>query len=379
LLDRLGERIELERPVGELPLAQRQMVALARALSQNCRLLIMDEPTASLSLRETTNLLNIVRQLRNEGVSVLYVSHRLEEVFRIADRVTVLRDGRHVTTRNVAELNTEQLIQLMVGRDIAELTRRHGHGRELGAVVLDVRELTRTGVFHGITLSVRSGEIVGLAGLVGAGRSEVARALFGIDRYDAGQGMIEGKRLAAGSVTEAMSAGMALVPEDRQHEGLVLPMTVGENLSLAVLRSLKKYGLLSRRMESELIDRQMRELAIKAAGPRVAARTLSGGNQQKLVLGKWLASRPKALLLDEPTRGVDVGAKAQVHRLIRQLADEGLATLVISSDMPELLSISDRILVMRQGHLSGELDGPTATQEQILQLALPDVNKAQVA
>jgi rhamnose transport system ATP-binding protein len=372
VMERLGEPIDLQRPVSELPMAQRQMVAMARALLHDCRLLVMDEPTASLSARETQVLLRIVDQLRREGVSVLYVSHRLEEVFQISDRVTVLRDGQWVGTQPTPSLQTNQLIQLMVGRELDELTQRHGRSEHGPRVTLDVRGLTRRGVFEDVSLTVHQGEVVGLAGLVGAGRSEFVRALFGIDRYDAGQVLIDGRRLRPGSVAAAVAAGVALVPEDRQYEGLVLPMSVGANLSLAVLKRLRRFGLVQPRRERRLVQQQIDSLQVRTAGTHVAAASLSGGNQQKLVLGKWLASRPRLLILDEPTRGVDVGAKAQVHRLIRQLAKEGIATLMISSELPELLSMSDRILVMRQGRLVGELPGRTAQQAEVLRLALPD-------
>ena len=372
LLTRLGEQIDLTRSVGELPIAQRQMVAMARALSRRCRLMIMDEPTASLSARETQVLLQLVRQFRSQGVSVLYVSHRLEEVFQIADRVTVLRDGQRVDTRDISAIDTPELIRLMVGREAAELVGRHEHQGQVGDPVLQVTGLSRTGAFEDISFAVRAGEVVGLAGLVGAGRSEVARAVFGIDPCDSGTVTVAGIRLPSGNVAAAMAHGLALVPEDRQHEGLVLPLPVAANVSLAALSSLTRAGFVDRRREQQLVEQQVHGLSIKTAGTAVAAETLSGGNQQKIVLGKWLARRPRVLILDEPTRGVDVAAKAQLHRLIRQLAADGMATLLISSELPELLSISDRILVMREGRLAGELDGPTATPEQVLELALPD-------
>lgn len=372
LLARLGEQIDLTRSVGELPIAQRQMVAMARALSRRCRLMIMDEPTASLSARETQVLLQLVRQFRSQGVSVLYVSHRLEEVFQIADRVTVLRDGQRVDTRDISAIDTPELIRLMVGREAAELVGRHEHQGTIGDSVLQVTGLTRTGAFEDVTFDVRAGEVVGLAGLVGAGRSEVARAVFGIDSCDSGTVTIAGNRLPRGNVSAAMAQGLALVPEDRQHEGLVLPMPVAANVSLAALSSLSRAGFINRRREQQLVEQQVQDLSIKTAGTGVAAETLSGGNQQKVVVGKWLARRPRVLILDEPTRGVDVAAKSQLHRLIRQLAADGMATLLISSELPELLSISDRILVMREGRLAGELDGRMATPEQVLALALPD-------
>ena len=373
LLDRLGASLDLESPVGELPLAQQQMVALARALSRECRLLIMDEPTASLSARETETLLNVVRQLRADGVSTLYVSHRLEEIFEIADRVTVLRDGQFVATHPVTELDIAKVIQLMVGRNIGEVQCIESQGKREAVLVVD--QLTRRGAFRDVTFSVHSGEVVGLAGLVGAGRSEIARAIFGIDRFESGSVRMNGTLLTQNTVRESMAAGIALVPEDRQREGLVLEMTVAENLSLATLPSLSRWFFVNRRQEAALVGSLMSRLSIKAAAPYVAAETLSGGNQQKIVLGKWLAHRPKVLILDEPTRGVDVGAKAQVHQIVRELAATGMATLVISSEMQELLSLCDRLLVVRDGRIVGELSCALATQAELLLLALPDARK----
>jgi rhamnose transport system ATP-binding protein len=292
--------------------------------------------------------------------------------------VTVLRDGQRVWTRAVADAPVDQLIRAMVGREVEELIGRHPQQRQLGEVRLEVDQLTRRSVFESISFVLRAGEILGLAGLVGAGRSEIARAVFGIDRYDSGTVSVGGRRLAPGSVRAAMAAGVALVPEDRQHEGLILPMSVGANLSLAMLDSLSRCGFIRSRREQSMIQRQMSELSIRASSPQAPAETLSGGNQQKLVLGKWLASQPAVLILDEPSRGVDVGAKAQVHRLIRQLAEQGLATLVISSELPELLSICDRVLVVRQGRIVGERSTQATTQEELLQLALPDVSEISV-
>ena len=370
LLDRLGEQIDLRKPLEELSLAQRQMVGMARALSRHSRLLILDEPTASLSARETRTLFRIIRQLQAEGVSILYISHRLEEVFELAARVTILRDGKLVETRAIADVTRDELVRRMVGRELLAEERQET-STALGETLLDVRGLTRHGVFHDVTLSVRAGEIVGLGGLVGAGRSEVAAAIFGIDRPEQGTVSVGGTPLPPGSVTQAIERGLALVPEDRQHQGLVLPLSVGTNLLLSVLGTLGTGGFRSARKEKEVVTKLMHDLAVKAVGPSVAASTLSGGNQQKLSLGKWLAMSPRVLILDEPTRGVDVGAKAEVYRLIRRLAGEGMATLLISSDLPELLALSDRILVMRAGTIAGELSQNEASEEKILALALP--------
>lgn len=368
LLERLGQSFDIKKPLSELSLANRQMVSMARALSRKCKLLIMDEPTASLSAHETETLMKTVRSLRADGVSILYVSHRLPEVFELADTVSVLRDGRMVASTRKSKLTESQLIQQMVGRDAA-ITRPSVKQDSLGDTILEVRDLRGAG-FNNISLSVRSGEIVGLAGLVGAGRSELARAIVGIDRFHSGQVLVDGHVLRAGDVLAALDAGLALVPEDRQHEGLVLPMTVRENMTLAALKQISRAGFVNQQAEQSLTDDLMKRLDVKAASSDLSMDSLSGGNQQKVVIGKWLAREPSVLLLDEPTRGVDVGAKAQVHDVIRNLASNGMATLMISSELPELLTQCDRILVMCEGAIAGELPG-NATQEQVLELALP--------
>jgi rhamnose transport system ATP-binding protein len=370
LMERLGERVDPRAAVGELPYAQRQMVAIARALARRCRLLIMDEPTASLSAREAEVLFRIIRGLREAGISVLYVSHRLEEVFELSDRLTVLRDGRLVRTCPTADVNRDGLIRMMVGRELTDYAGGPWQPPRTGNVLLDVRGLGRRGAFEDVSFSVRAGEIVGLAGLVGAGRSEVARAIFGIDRPDTGTVAVGGRPLAPGSPQQAIRRGVALVPEDRQRFGIIPAMSVAANMTLAVMRQLARWIFRSPAREREVVERLMKDLAVRAAGPDVAAETLSGGNQQKVVIGKWLAVRPKVLLLDEPTAGVDVGAKAEVHRLIRRLASEGCAAVLISSELPEILSMSDRILVMRGGAIVGELGHAEATQEKVLAMAL---------
>ena len=415
LLEGLGETINLSCAVGQLPLAQRQMVSMARAMVGNCRLLIMDEPTASLSARETDVLFTLIRRLRGEGISVLYVSHRLEEIFSLADRITVLRDGHWVDTQPTSRMTRDSLIQLMIGRqllapaavaalhlpttinspDIDESAANPSNISSAQQVttpssvlpkkprwktpsvdpllpILQISQLTRNGVFRNISFTLKSGEVLGLGGLVGAGRSEVARAIFGIDDYDAGEVLVGGESLKRNSVRSSLAAGLALVPEDRQHEGLVLPLSIRANVSLAVLPALRRYGCISFRHERQVVGDQLSSLQVRNDAMQNPAATLSGGNQQKLVLGKWLATEPRVLILDEPTRGVDVGAKAQFHQLIRQLADRGLAVLVISSDLPELLLLSDRLMVMRAGQIVGELSRSEATQSGVLELALPD-------
>ncbi len=371
LLESLGEPLELRRSVGGMSVAQQQMVGIARALSQQCRVLIMDEPTASLSERETATLFRMVRQLRQRGVAILYVSHRMDEIFALSDRISVLRNGAMVGTFARADIDQPQLIRLMVGRELAQAEapgRRHAST----GPVLAVRGLTKAGFYEDISLTVGAGEIVGMAGLIGAGRSDVAKSIFGLIKPDSGDVEFMGAPLPHGSVRQAMRRGMALAPEDRQHAGLVLPMTVEQNLSMAALKSVSPWGITRKKKERALAARMVKDLSVKTAAVTLPARSLSGGNQQKLVLGKWLARTPKLLILDEPTRGVDVGAKAEIYQLIRRLAADGMAVLMISSDLPEVLSLSDRILVMRQGRISGELPAAGATQEDVLKMAMPD-------
>lgn len=377
LLNELGESIDLSVPVGSLSVAQRQLIGMARALSQNSRLLILDEPTASLSAQEVDALFRIIRKLRQHGVSILYVSHRMEEIFALADRVTVLRDGRHVKTLPREGLTVEALVELMVGREVEPLKRDGLPNPQANTIVLAVDGLTREGEFHDICLKVCKGEIVGLAGLVGAGRSEVANAIFGITTYDSGSVTISDDPLKPGSISTSVKKGIALVPEDRQHLGLILPMSVSENLSMAVLRSLSSKGRINRQAERGLAEKLTEELHIRAARTSLPAEALSGGNQQKITLGKWLAAKPRLLILDEPTRGVDVAAKAEIHRRIREIASHGVAVLLISSELPEMLMLSDRILVMRQGAISAEYSHEQATEQKILAAALPKSDRAE--
>jgi rhamnose transport system ATP-binding protein len=372
LLKEIGESFPLDRPMGEFSVAQQQMVAVARALSFKARLVILDEPTASLSAKEAAVLHRLIRQLKSNGVSVLLVSHRLDEVLELSDRVTVLRDGKYVETRRVREWTREGLIKSMVGRDLTE-SHRASSESTTGSVMLRVVGLGRTGLFDDVCLEVREGEVLGLGGLVGAGRSEVVETLFGCQRADHGTVEVAGKRLPDGSVRAAIAAGVALVPEDRQTQGLVLDLSVGQNIVLTVRARLARWGWIDAGSERTIAGEQMSALAVKAASSSIAARSLSGGNQQKVVLGKWLATRPKVLILDEPTRGVDVGAKAEIHRLVKELAAAGTAVLLVSSDLPELLALSDRVLVMRAGRVVGELVGAEANQEEVMRLALePD-------
>jgi rhamnose transport system ATP-binding protein len=367
VLDELGVDFGPGTPVRGLGVADRQLLEIAKALSSSARLLIMDEPTAALSPHEVDNLFATVRRLRARGVAVVFISHRLEEVSEIADTVTVLRDGRHIATRPAAELSHGELIRLMVGRSLDALFPKEE--AEIGDVVVTARGLTRRGVFSNVSFELKRGEIVGLAGFVGSGRTEVARSIFGIDPLDAGQLTIDGRPFRPRSPRAALRRGLAYLPEDRLIQGLVQPMSVGENVSLAVLPELTPAGVLRPRRERALARRFMEQLRIKATSPAQVVRSLSGGNQQKVVLAKWLAAEPRILVLDEPTHGVDVGTKADVHRTISHLAAQGLTILLISSELPEVLGMSDRVLVMREGRLVAELSRAEATEERVIEAA----------
>jgi ABC-type sugar transport system ATPase subunit len=372
LISRLAAQIDVTAPVESLSVAQRQIVAIARATATDCRILIFDEPTASLTERETAHLFDVIRRLREEGLGIIYISHRLEEVFRLCDRVMVLRDGRHVATMPVADTDLNGLIGMMIGRDVSDLFRKRQV--PIGAVVLDVRRLTKRGMLHDVSLTLRRGEIVGVAGLVGAGRTELARAIFGDLPCESGEVRVDGVALGRGySVRAAIAAGIGLVPEDRKEQGLVIGLSVQQNVGMAMLGALSRAGIVSESREKHMALHYVGKLAIKTPSVSQRVMNLSGGNQQRVVVAKWLATRPKVLLVDEPTRGIDVGATAEIHGLLCELAAEGVAVLMISSDMREILAMSDRILVMHQGRISGELPGHDATQEAIMHLATGQV------
>ena len=349
--------------VGTLSVGNRQRVEILRALSQDARVLIMDEPTAALAEHDVKRLFDIVRRLRARGVGIVYISHRMDEIFALADRVTVLRDGEYVGTREVAATDTAELVEMMVGRRIDSLFPKVEVA--IGAPVLEVRGLSRLPRTREVSLTVRAGEIVGLAGLVGSGRTELAQTIFGVTPATSGAILIGGKTVACRSVPEARGHGIAYVPEDRATQGLVRPMSVAENMSMAVLGAVSRAGFLDDAAERRLADEYVARFGIRTAGINTPALKLSGGNQQKIVLGKWLATRPRVLILDEPTRGIDVGAKAEIHRLMGELAAQGLAILMISSELPEVLGMSDRMLVMRDGALVAEF-GRGASQPQVV-------------
>jgi rhamnose transport system ATP-binding protein len=351
-------------PVQGLSVAEQQLVEIAKALSLQARVLVLDEPTAALSSHEVEELFAIVRQLRERGVAILFVSHRLEEVFRIADRLTVFRDGTHIITAPVSEINTEEIIKHMVGRELSNLFPK-GEA-EIGDVVLEVRHLTRAGVFADVSFQLRKGEILGFAGLVGAGRTEVARVLFGIDRAEGGEVWLKSKKVRIRSPQQAMDNGIAYVPEDRHQQGLVMNFSIASNVTLPILQQVSRLGLINPRREQKIAGEYSRQLHVRSTGVEQLVNALSGGNQQKVVLSKWLATNPSVLILDEPTRGIDVGAKAEVHRIISDLAARGLAIILISSELPEVLAMADRVIVLHEGRITGTFARSEATQERVM-------------
>jgi rhamnose transport system ATP-binding protein len=370
VFDQLDVRFDVGAPVRGLSMADQQLIEIAKALSVEARVLILDEPTASLSAHEVERLFTIVRRLRDRGVSILFVSHRLDEVFDLCDRATVFRDGRHVITTSTSELTTADLVRHMVGRAVSLFPKVE---TPIGDVLLEVEGLTRSGVFRDIGFSVRAGEIVGFAGLVGAGRTEVARVLFGIDRRDEGEIRLGGHAVSFASPSEAMDAGIAYLPEDRHQEGLILDFSVAQNVTLPIMPRLFPRLLVRSSTERRVADEYTKQFDVRMTGVDQLAGALSGGNQQKVVLAKWLASKPRVLILDEPTRGIDIGAKVEVHRIISELAASGLGIIMISSDLPEVLAMSDRILVLHEGRITAEIPRGQATEERVMFAATGNV------
>lgn len=369
LLERVGARFSPDQLVKNLSVAERQMVEIAKALSVKAKIIIMDEPTSALGEGEVKVLFDIVRGLREQGIGVIFITHRLDEIFEIADRVVVLRDGKQVGELMIDDATPQKLIALMVGRPIMEMYQKKE--TEQGDVVLEVRGLTRKDVIEDVNFTLRRGEILGIAGLVGSGRTEMVRAIFGADPLTSGQVFIEGTPVGIRSPNSAVRAGMALVPENRQLHGLVLEQSVERNIVLPNLDWLSTavIGLVKRRQARNVSETYVKQLNVRTPSLMQRVKLLSGGNQQKIVLAKWLASSPKVLILDEPTRGIDVGAKAEVHALMSQLAAQGIGIVMISSEMPEVLQMSDRILVMHEGRVAGVLDRAQATQEVIMSYA----------
>ncbi|MDE1012140.1 MAG: sugar ABC transporter ATP-binding protein [Paraburkholderia fungorum] len=367
LLERIGAPIDVRRRVGTLSVAEQQLVEIAKSLAISARVLIMDEPSATLSDHEMTLLYDVVRKLSSEGVTIIYVSHRMDEIFDLCDTCTVMKDGRSVCTRPVADLNRQALIRLMVGR---ELDTRFPDKRPAGTgeIVLEVEGLRLEQRVRNVTFSVRAGEVVGLAGLVGAGRTEVARAIFGLENVTGGRISLRGQDHRPDSPSQAIEAGIAFVPEDRKTQGLVLGLSIRENAILPTLKSICRFGFVEGRKEQARVAKVCKQLAVSASSVEVPVVTLSGGNQQKVVFGKWMAHSFSLLILDEPTRGVDVGAKTEFYKLIDEIARSGKAVLLISSELPELIGMADRIIGVRDGVVTGEAMAPGATEESVLQM-----------
>lgn len=367
MLAEIQTDLDVDLPIHLLSTGQEQLIQIAAALGTGARIIIMDEPTSSLSVHECEHLFLLLQHLRERRITVLYVSHRMEEIFKLCDTVSVLRDGRHIATEPIAHTNTERVIHQMIGRQVEHQPSAHP-GRPLGDELLSVRNLSSPGKFQQIHFTLRAGEVLGFAGLIGAGRSEVAQALFGLDPAATGQVRMRGRTIRLGRIDDALSAGLALVPEDRKRQGLVLSMTCLENGSLASLPSLTLWGFLRRRKERDLVASYMDRLRVKTPSLDTPIAGLSGGNQQKIALAKWLALRCAVLIVDEPTRGVDVGAKSEIHQLLDELACQGVGLIVISSELPELMGLSRRILVMRQGSITGELDRSQFSQPALMRL-----------
>jgi ABC-type sugar transport system ATPase subunit len=371
LFERLGIDVQPSTPLGTCPPAIQQMVMIAHGIAMEGRVFILDEPTAALTDPEIERLFAVLRELRDGGAGIVYVSHRLKELAEIADGVTVLRDGAVVDRRAARGTSEGELVRAMVGRPVERFFDKHSRGEvDRSDKVLSVSGLTRQGVFEDVGFAVHAGEVVGLAGLMGAGRTEVARALFGVDRTDAGEIAVDGKPVRVRSPRDALDAGIVLVPEERKSQGLVLDMGISDNIVAPHLRSLSRGGFFRERRLHRYSQEAAERMQVKATSVRTTVRTLSGGNQQKVVLGRWLTQHPRVYLLDEPTRGIDVDVKSEIYRQIGRLADSGAAVLLISSELPELLAICDRVVVMRAGRLVGEVAGETATEHEILELAM---------
>ena len=365
-LKQLGVDIDPLVKTGELSVGQQQMVEIAKALSLNAELIVMDEPTAALTDREIKRLFSVIEQLRREGVGIIYISHRMEEIFQICNRISILRDGEYVGTREVEDAEYNEIIHMMVGRELGTLYPERSTSP--GSVRLQVRKLT-SDHFRNISFDLKEGEILGVAGLMGAGRSEIMESLFGYREIDSGEILINDRQVVIKKPLDAINAGIGLVTEDRKEKGLVLPMTVRENFTLTHLKFVSNYSLISKQQELEFVNEMIDRFNVRTSGTEQEVKSLSGGNQQKIVIGKWLGIQPKILILDEPTRGVDIGAKKEIYRIMNELTEQGVSIIMISSELPEILGMSDRILVIHEGELSAELDRSEANQENIMYAA----------
>ncbi len=367
LLEELKLDIDITKKVSSLSVAQKQMIEIARAISYNADLIIMDEPTSALTESETDKLFEIIRILKTKEVSVIIISHKLDELFEISDTVTVLRDGNFVGSYMIEDMTEQKLISLMVGRELTSLYPKEKS--DIGDVVFKAEHITKKGLFEDVSFEIRSGEILGVSGLMGAGRSEIMLALFSGDKLDSGKIYMDGAEIVIHSPEDAIKNGLAMVPEDRKLMGLALCRSSKENMSITDLKFHSKSFFVNKFKEKEKIESMIQRISIKLSSPEQVVKSLSGGNQQKVVLSRWLLCNPKVLILDEPTRGIDVGSKSEIHRLISELACNGMAVIMISSEMPEILGMSDRIIVVRGGKINGEISRVNATQEKIMHMA----------
>lgn len=366
-LNILGVNISPKTVMAELSVGQQQMVEICKALMADAKVIIMDEPTAALTQSETVALFKVIESLRKKGVSMVYISHRMEEIFELCDRITVLRDGSYIGVKNIPETNMNEIVKMMIGREIGE--RYPSRNVKIGKEVLKVKELTRKGTFHDVNFSVRAGEVLGVSGLMGAGRTEIMQAIFGNLSYESGTIEIDGKEVKISNPRQAMEHGIGFITEDRKTEGLMLDKSIRENISLCNLRRISKSSVISREAEKNMVAEAIKDLHIKCFGPYHECNNLSGGNQQKVVLAKWILTNPKILILDEPTRGVDIGAKKEIYSIINKLAAQGVAIIMVSSELPEVLGMSDNIMVVREGEVRGIISYEEANQERVMTLA----------
>ena len=367
IMDRMGVNIPVDAVMGDLSVGQQQMVEICKALMVDAKVLIMDEPTAALTQSETENLFKVVNSLREKGVSIVYISHRMEEIFELCDRITILRDGTYIDTRYIKDITMDDIVQMMIGREIGE--RSPARHVQIGGEVIRVEGLTHQKLFRDVSFSVRAGEVLGVSGLMGAGRTEIMQAIFGNLPIVSGKIFIEGKEVSIHNPRQAIAAGIGFITEDRKTEGLLLEKSIAENIELANLGKVSNKSVLSKSKGAELVKRGIEEFRIRCFGPEHECGNLSGGNQQKVVLAKWIYTDPKILILDEPTRGVDIGAKKEIYNVINDMAAQGVAVIMVSSELPEVLGMSDRVMVVHEGHVTGIIDGAAADQAKVMTLA----------
>ncbi|MGG0658374.1 sugar ABC transporter ATP-binding protein [Rummeliibacillus pycnus] len=367
ILSQLGLDVDVKTPAGQLSVGKQQIIEIAKAIETHAKVIIMDEPTAALTDREIKTLFKTIRKLQSQGVSFVYISHRMEEIFAICDRITILRDGEYVGVRVIKETNFDEIVKMMVGRELGD--RFPERQAKIGDVKLEVKGLTRNGYCEEINFQLRKGEVLGIAGLMGAGRTEVVQALFGYRKMNKGEIFIDGQKVKISNPIQAKKHGIGYVSEDRKSEGLVVDFSIKENIMLTNLDKASKMGIIDRKKETSFVENLIKKLGVRTSGAMQTAKSLSGGNQQKVVIAKWLGDEPKILILDEPTRGVDIGAKKEIYQIINNLAEQGVAILMISSELPEIIGMADRVLVMHEGKITGEVTKEEMTQEKIMYYA----------